>query len=64
MVLKISNLGQIALNLGPKLTCHKLVALRPSVLKQYFKDLGPKITYFHNNLGTLKPSKVWNCVEY
>ena len=57
-----SKLDKIKLKLGPKVTCPKLVALMPSVLKQYFKDSGPKITYLNKNLGTLKPSKVWNCV--
>ena len=57
-------MGQIALKLGPKITCLKLVALRPSVLRQYFKDLGPEITYFNKTLGFLKQSKVCNWVKY
>ena len=57
-------MGQITLKLGPKVTCPKLIAFKLSVLEQYFKDLGPKITYFNKDLKTLKPSKFCNLVQY
>ena len=56
--------GQITLKMGPKVTYLKLIVLKPSVLGQNFKDLAHKITYLNRDLGSLKPSKFWNCVHY
>ena len=64
MTLEFSTLGKIALNLDPKVTYLKLIALTPSILRQYFKDLGPKITYLNKDLASLKPIKVKNWVQY
>ena len=52
-------MGQIAQNFGPKVTYLKIIAWRPTVLGQYFKVLGPEITYFNSNLGLLKSLKIW-----
>ena len=52
------------MKIGPKLTYLKLKVLTPSVLGQYFKVFALKITYVNRDLGSLKPSKVWNWVQY
>ena len=51
-------MDQIALKMGFKVTYLKLIALRPSVLGLFFKDLAAKTTYVYRDLGSLKPSKV------
>ena len=50
--------------MGHKVTYLKLIAFKPSVLGQYFKDLAPKITYLNRDLGSLKPSKILNWTQY
>ena len=50
--------------MGPKVTYLKLIALMPSVLGQYFNDLAPKITYLKRDLRFLKPSKVFNWIQF
>ena len=60
MVLRIIKIGPNCPEMGPKLLYVKLIPLRPSVLEQYFKELGLKITYLNNVLGSFKHTKVWN----
>ena len=57
-------MGEVSLKFGPKVIYFKLIALRHYILRQYFEDLGPKYNYLNEDLGTLKPSKVVNRVQY
>ena len=45
MTLEFSTLGKIALNLDPKVTYLKLIALTSSVLGQSVKDIGQKLPF-------------------